>query len=90
MGIQEWIETDVARHLVRHFVTCSICLVLGGLLELLFRFVNRLVAFPPAVVASFDVVEYGYLILVIVIFAAGTIKSIWKVTFSGTLNGILA
>jgi hypothetical protein len=90
MGIRDWIQLDTIRHLVKHMITCCVCLLLAIPAAWLLRLAGEWGDFPPQVVTAIEWVEYAYVLLVLVIFAVGTIKSIWKEVFDGSTRYLFA
>lgn len=90
MGIWDWIELDTIRHLVKHTISCFVCLLLGFLVAWLLYLAGEWGRFPPQVVIAIEWVEDAYLLLVLVLFAVGTIKSIWKGIFDGSTHCVFA
>jgi hypothetical protein len=90
MGIREWTEFETIRHLVKHTVSCCVCLLLALPPALLVFLAGRWGMLPPRIVTAVEWVEYVYLLLVLAIFAVGTITSIGRGMFDGSNRCIFA
>jgi hypothetical protein len=64
--------------------------LLGFLAAWLLHLADEWGRFPPQVVTAIEWVEDAYLLLVLVLFAVGTIKSIWKEISDGSTRCLLA
>jgi hypothetical protein len=78
---EKWVDAKTIRELVKHTVTCGACLLLATPLKLLLDHVSQWSRFPNVVEQAVEWIEYGYLLLVLVIFAVATVRSIWKGMF---------
>jgi hypothetical protein len=90
MGFPDWVEIDTIRHLVKHTVSCCICLLLALPPALLVFLLGKSGMLQPQIVSAVDWVECIYLLLVLVIFAVGTILSVGRGMFDGSNRCIFA